>query len=336
MRIASELTVATTSPVGTVRVSASPVSAAWCPMSCAERKAPCIQFMTAYLWRIAPEAALSTTSPMRMRHHCTSDPASPPMMPSSMALPMAAGKSAWLTSQTMPNAIATTRVRHWPLPTHFRYAVGLVRSGVPGSAWGSEITWCSLGSATGASHVVFCRDARSGGRVGARTLQGVGELVHLEGVGVDAPVAVGRAADEVGRDGRGEELRRGQQDERRHRSPRAQGQRQPGEDEDEAERLRLGRSVQARERVGEPDKPDRPGEAEESPEQQADRAGAVEQGPPRHGRSRPSVGTSFPRSARCGTSLAGPSDWSESRDRNRVTATPPTKPTSPRIISNGR
>ena len=47
-----------------------------------------------------------------MPHHSTSEPASPPMMPSSMALPIAAGKSAWLTSHTTPKAMATTRVRH--------------------------------------------------------------------------------------------------------------------------------------------------------------------------------------------------------------------------------
>ena len=140
MRIASELTVATTSPVGTVRVSASPVSAAWWPMSWADRKAPCSQLATAYLWRIAPDSALTTTSPRRTPHHSSSEPGSAPMMPSSIALPIAAGKSAWLTSHTMPKAIAMTRVRHCPLPTHRRYAVGLVRSGVPGSAWGSEIT----------------------------------------------------------------------------------------------------------------------------------------------------------------------------------------------------
>ena len=116
-------------------------------MSCAERKAPCIQFVTAYLCRIAPESALTSTSPTRMAHHSSSASKSLPMMPSSMALPIAAGNSAWLTSQTMPKQIATTSVRHWALPTHRRYAVGLVRSGVPGSASGSLITWFILRSA---------------------------------------------------------------------------------------------------------------------------------------------------------------------------------------------
>ena len=63
MRMASELTVATTSPVGTRRPRASPASAAWWPMSRAVRKAPRIQLATAYLCRKAPDTALSTTRP---------------------------------------------------------------------------------------------------------------------------------------------------------------------------------------------------------------------------------------------------------------------------------
>ena len=51
------LTVATTSPVGTARVSASPVSAALWPMSWATRNAPCIQFVTASRCRITPAPA---------------------------------------------------------------------------------------------------------------------------------------------------------------------------------------------------------------------------------------------------------------------------------------
>src|SRR5215217_5568636 len=86
------------------------------------------------------------------------------MIPSSMARPIAAGKRAWLTSQTMPKAIATTRERHWFLPTQRRYAVGLVRSGVPGSAWGSRITWFILWSAPVLLTPISgaCREGREG------------------------------------------------------------------------------------------------------------------------------------------------------------------------------
>ena len=304
MRIASELTVATTSPVGTVRVSASPVSAAWCPMSWAERKAPWSQLATAYLWRSAPENALTVTSPTRTPHHSTSEPGSAPMMPSSMALPIAAGKSAWLTSHTMPKAIAMTSVRHCPLPTHLRYAVGLVRSGVPGSAWGSEDHLPHFTSAGAVPHAIFRRaQAVTGGvqatsRPGRKQAQaarktqvvgssglaaeGVGQLVDLEGALVDVAVAVGRATDQVGGDRGGEELSRSEQDEGRDRRPGAQGRRETGEDEDEAEGLRLRRGVQARQGVGEADQADGPGEAEEGAEQQADGADDVEHGRPAH------------------------------------------------------
>lgn len=140
MRMASDETVATTSPVGTVRVSASPVSAALWPMSWAERKALVIQFMTAYLCRMAPAAALITMRPTRAPAQRTRALESPPTMPSSMARLIAAGKSAWLTIHTMPNTMATARVRHWPRPTHDRYAAGEVRTGVPGSAGGRMVT----------------------------------------------------------------------------------------------------------------------------------------------------------------------------------------------------
>ena len=104
-----------------------------------------------------------------------------------------------------------------------------------------------------------------------RAVEGVGQLVDLEGLGVDAPVAVGRSTDEVRGHGRGEELGRGEQDEGRDGRPGAQRQGQAGEDEDEAEGLRLGRGVQARQGVGEADEADGPGEAEERAEEQATR-----------------------------------------------------------------
>ena len=136
IRIASEATTATTSPVGIWRGRASPTSALCQPTSWIERKAARSQLFTANQCRPAPASALTTPSPTRTPHQRTSWSARPATMPWSMARLIAAGKSAWVTIHTTPNAVATARVRHWPRPTQPRKLRGLRRSGVPGCSYG--------------------------------------------------------------------------------------------------------------------------------------------------------------------------------------------------------
>ncbi|EFG65760.1 hypothetical protein SSBG_06593 [Streptomyces sp. SPB074] len=87
--------------------------------------------------------------------------------------------------------------------------------------------------------------------------------------------AVGRAGDEVGRDGGREELEEDDEQEGAVVDAVAQPQRDAGDDQEQAERLGLGRGVAAREDVGQQQHPEDAQEALEAAEQEEHRPGEV-------------------------------------------------------------
>ncbi len=116
-RIASDATVETTSPVGRVRGSATPVRDAWCPTTWDDSRAPRHQFHTASQCRTRVDSAVTTASPSRTRHHVTRPRVLPPSMPASTARPIAHGTSAWATIQTVPMTMPSATVPHIRRPS---------------------------------------------------------------------------------------------------------------------------------------------------------------------------------------------------------------------------
>src|SRR5919112_876670 len=120
-RIASLVTVATTSPVGTARGNASPVRAAW---GCRSTPAPACTNASA---TIAPD-------------HVSSAAPSPATTPSSTPRPTATGTRAWVTIQTTPQPAPSASVAFCCRAIHSRKRHGPRRSGSPGSSKGRSRT----------------------------------------------------------------------------------------------------------------------------------------------------------------------------------------------------
>ena len=140
--------IATTSPVETLRGSVPPRCTVWRETSWTVRYAAVSQLVTANRCRMMPLTAC--TSPIASITPAYMSSAWPSLAdtPRSIARPITAGITACALIQTMPQAIPSTRVCHWPLATHHRNRLGDLTSAVPGWSRGRRRTPPSLRSGT--------------------------------------------------------------------------------------------------------------------------------------------------------------------------------------------
>ena len=101
-RIASFVTVATTSPVESVFRTAGPARAAWCATTCASLNEACSQLETAQRCRITPATACVAPRPSRTSVQTARAWLSWSTMPFWIARPIANGISACATIQATP------------------------------------------------------------------------------------------------------------------------------------------------------------------------------------------------------------------------------------------
>ena len=110
-RIASFVTVATTSPVESLLRMAGPARAAWWATTCASRKEAWSQLETAQRCRMTPATACVAPSPSRTSVQTARAWLSCSTMPFWIARPIANGISACATIQATPKSMPATSVR---------------------------------------------------------------------------------------------------------------------------------------------------------------------------------------------------------------------------------